>query len=132
MSLREPLDLAAEERPVHRLLAAIPPQTLPLGFRDAVMRRVSVGSTSVGWEWVVAAVLALPSLGFLAFQAATRGGEFLAAFNNLLVAATSDASQAFFFVDGLTVLALALLGLASLVAAHASTAASTQRTTTLR
>ena len=129
MSRQLPDDIETIELPVHRLLAAVPPQPVPLGFRDAVMRRVSVGSTSVGWEWVVAAVLALPSLGFLAFQAATRGGEFAAALNNLLVAATSDTSQAFFFVDGLTVLAVALLGLASLVAAHASTAVATQRST---
>ena len=131
MSLREPLDLEPEERATHRLLSAIPPQTLPLGFRDAVMRRVT-GDPSVGWEWIVAAVLALPSLAFLAFQVATRGGEFAAALNNMLLAATSDTSQAFFFVDGLTVIALALLGLASLVAAHASTAIATQRSTTSR
>src|SRR5207244_4005118 len=73
MSLREPLDLEPQERATHRLLSAVPPQTLPLGFRDAVMRRVT-GDPSVGWEWVVGAVLALPSLAFLAFHVATRVG----------------------------------------------------------
>jgi hypothetical protein len=126
MSLREPNDLEPAERGTHRLLAAIPPQALPLGFRDSVMRRVITGP-SVGWEWAVALVLAFPSLAFLAFQVATRGGEFAAALNNVIIAATNDTSQAFFFVDGLTVLALALLGLSSLIAAHASTAVATPR-----
>jgi hypothetical protein len=129
MSLREPGDLAPEERSVHRLLAAVPPQALPIGFRDAVMRRVATGPASVGWEWAVAAILALPSLAFLAFEMLTRGGEFAAALNNMLVAAASDTREAVFFVDGLTVLAVALLGLASLVAAHASTAVATHRST---
>ena len=88
MSLREPSDLEPEERGTHRLLAAIPPQALPLGFRDSVMRRVITGP-SVGWEWVVALVLAFPSLAFLAFQVATRGGEFAAALNNVIIAATN-------------------------------------------
>jgi hypothetical protein len=36
-----------------------------------------------------------------------------------MTAASSDTSEAFFFVDGLAVLALALLGMACAVAAHA-------------
>jgi len=129
VSLREPFDLEPAERRTHRLLAAVPPQALPLGFRDAIMRTVA-SERGVGWEWIVAAVLALPSVAFLAFQVATRGSEFAAALNNVVVAATNDTPQAFFFVDGLTVLAFALLGLASLIAAHASTAIPSRGSTT--
>jgi hypothetical protein len=69
---------------------------------------------------------------FLGYEVATRGAEFAAALNNVLVAATNDTPEAFFFVDGLTVLALALLGLASLVAAHAATSLGARRATTAR
>ncbi|MDP9251519.1 MAG: hypothetical protein M3O80_00810, partial [Chloroflexota bacterium] len=52
-------DLEPEERDLHFMLSAIPPQALPLGFRDAVMRKVA--ERRVGLEWLIAAVLALPS-----------------------------------------------------------------------
>lgn len=127
MSRQLPNDLESVEMPVHRLLAAVAPQPLPLGFRDAVMRRVSTHGVS-GWEWLVAAVLALPSLAFLTFQLIDRGDEFAAAVNNVFAAASSDAAEAFFFIDGTTVLALVLLGVASIIAAHASLLAPTRRT----
>ena len=106
---------------MHALLAAIPPQHLPLGFRDAVMRRVAA-RTAGAWEWMVAAILAAPAIAFLAYQFVDRGQEFAVAMNNVISAASSEAADAFFFVDGLTVLALALLGIASLFAAHATLA----------
>jgi hypothetical protein len=73
----------------------------------------------VGWELVVAALLALPSLAFLARQLVLHGEDFAAAFTNMVAAASSETSDAFFFVDGLTVVAIALLGIACAVAAHA-------------
>ena len=127
MSGQLPDDLESIERPVHRLLAAVPTQPLPLGFRDAVMRRVSARGVSA-WEWIIATVLALPSLAFLVFQLLDRGDEFAAAVNNVVAAASSDAADAFFFVDGTTVFALALLGIASIIAAHAALLSPTRRT----
>jgi hypothetical protein len=121
-----PDDLEPAERPVHRLLSTIPPQPLPLGFRDAVMRRVMERAAPT-WEWIVAGVLALPSLAFLAFQLVWHGDEFSVALNNVVSAAAADSAEAFFFIDGTTVLALALLGVASLLATHASVAAPARR-----
>jgi hypothetical protein len=112
-----PSDLEPEERELHSVLAALPPQALPVGFRDAVMRRVV--DRRVGWEWLVAAVLALPSLAFLARQLAESGQDFAAALTNVMTAASSSASNASFFIDGLTVLAVALVGIACVFAAHA-------------
>ena len=57
-------DLDADERELNYLLSAVPPQAPPVGFRDAVMRRVA--ERRVGWELLVAALLALPSLAYLA------------------------------------------------------------------
>ena len=119
MSGFEPADLEPAERHTHLLLAAVPPRALPLGFRDEVMRRIAHRTAA---EWIAAAVLALPSLVFLASQLATLGDELGAALNNVLSAAVADNAEAFFFVDGSTVLALAVLGVASLIAAHASMA----------
>ena len=114
---RGPSDLDLEERDLHEMLAALPPQALPVGFRDAVMRRIA--DRRVGWEWLVAAVLALPSLAFLARQLAESGQDFAAALVNVMTAASSGASNASFFIDGLTVLAVALVGIACVFAAHA-------------
>jgi hypothetical protein len=118
MSSFAPEDLDPAERRTHQLLASVPPQVLPLGFRDAVMRQVAGGRPT--WAWVIAAALALPSLGFLAYQFATHGDEFAAALNNVTAAASADTAEAFFFIDGATVLAFALVGIASLIAAHAA------------
>lgn len=112
-----PADLEPEERDIHWVLSAVAPQALPVGFRDAVMRRIV--ERRVGWEWLVAAVLALPSLAFLARQIAESGEEFGAALVNILAAASSDAASASFFIDGLTVLAVALIGIACVFAVHA-------------
>jgi len=121
-----PSDIETEERSTHQLLAAVPPQALPLGFRDAVMRRV-VSGQAVGWEWIVAGVLALPSIGFLIYQLSLHGDEFSAALNNVVTAASAESADAFFFIDGATVLALVILGVASLIAAHASIVAPVRR-----
>ncbi len=111
-------DLETAELTTDRLLSAIPPEALPLGFRDAVMRRIS-GERRPTWEWVVALTLALPSAAFLAREAAVHADDFTTALNNVALVASGQTSEAFFFVDGLMVLAVALVGTASLIAAHA-------------
>jgi len=126
MSRYAPSDIEPGERATQELLSAVPPQALPLGFRDAVMRRVASGE-AVGWEWIVAGVLALPSVGFLIYQVAIHGNEFSAALNNVVSAASAESADAFFFIDGTTVLALVILGVASLIAAHASIVAPVRR-----
>jgi hypothetical protein len=123
-----PSDLEPAERSVHQLLAAVPPQALPLGFRDAVMRRVSAREAGT-WEWIVASVLALPSVAFLIYQIATHGEEFTTALNNVMTAASAESADAFFFIDGAMVLALVILGVASLIAAHASIVTPLRRST---
>jgi hypothetical protein len=112
-----PSDLEPEERDLHDILSAIPPQAPPLGLRDLVMRRVV--ERRVGWEWLVAAILALPSLAFLARQIAESGQDFAAALTNVVSATSNDTASASFFIDGLTVLSVALVGVACILAVHA-------------
>jgi hypothetical protein len=126
MSRFAPADLEPAERRTHELLSSVPPRALPLGFRDAVMRQVA--SRRTAWEWIIAAALALPSLTFLAFETATHGDDFAAALNNVIVTAAAESADAFFFVDGTTVLALVLVGVASLIAAHAAIMSPARRT----
>ena len=128
MSRYAPSDLEPAESAIHEVLSAVAPQALPLGFRDGVMRRVAAGE-AVAWEWIVAGVLALPSVAFLIYQLATPGDEFTTALNNVMTAASAENADAFFFIDGTTVLALAILGVASLIAAHASIVAPLRRST---
>lgn len=123
--LRHGVDLDPEELDTHAVLSAVPPQALPVGFRDAVMRRVI--QRQVGWEWLVAALLALPSLAFLARQLSESGADFAAALTNVVAAASSETAGAAFFIDGLTVLAFALVGVACVVAAHALIAGAPRR-----
>jgi ABC-type Fe3+ transport system permease subunit len=123
--LHGPSDLEPEERDLHYVLSAIPPQAPPFGFRDAVMRRVV--ERRVGWEWLVAALLALPSLAYLARQLAESGEDFVAALTNIVTAASATTASPSFFLAGLTVLAVALVGVACVFAAHALMA-STPRT----
>ena len=115
--LHGPSDLEPEERDLHYVLSTIPPQAPPFGFRDAVMRRVV--ERRVGWEWLVAALLALPSLAYLARQLAESGEDFVAALTNIVTAAQASTASPSFFIDGLTVLAVALVGVACVFAAHA-------------
>ncbi len=119
--MSDPIDLAdfdPEERELHRLLASVAPIAPPVGFRDRVLDRIR-GERRVVWEWIVAAILALPSLVFLARQALIHGEDFALAMANIVTAASTETNDAFFFVDGLTILAIALLGVASAFAAHA-------------
>jgi hypothetical protein len=120
-----PSDLEPDERDLHLVLSALPPQAPPVGFRDGVMRRVV--ERRVGWELLVAALLALPSLAFLARQIAESGDDFAAALVNIFGAATSQTANASFFIDGLTVLAVTLVGIACVLAAHALIASTPRR-----
>jgi len=110
-------DLDPGELELDRLLAAVPPQSLPVGFRDTLMARLR--SRRVTWELMIALFFALPSLAFLARQVLVHGDDFAQAIANVMSATSSDTTDAFFFVDGLTVIALALLGVACAFAAHA-------------
>jgi len=56
---------------------------------------------------------------YLARLVMVHSDDFAQALGNVVTAASSEASDAFFFVDGLTVIALALLGTACAFAAHA-------------
>jgi hypothetical protein len=110
-------DLEPDERDLDRLLSTAPPMPLPLGFRDLVMTRLQ--DHGVTWEWIVAGLFAVPSLVYLARLVMVHGDDFAQALGNVVTAASSETSDAFFFVDGLTVIALALLGIACAFAAHA-------------
>ena len=114
-------DLGTEELEIHRLLSAVRPAALPLGFRDAVMRQVRNEGTATRWEWIFAATLALPSLAYLLWTLAAHGTELGASLNAILVAAQGldPTTGADVVVDGLAVISLALVGIGSAVAAHA-------------
>jgi len=113
-------DLEPKERPLHRVLSAVRPEPLPVGFRDAVMTRITADQ-GVAWEWIAAAALAIPSLGYLLWAVLRHGADLAAGLDRVLAAAQGleDASGTAFFVDGLLVVSVALVGLGSLIAAHA-------------
>lgn len=127
-------DLEPEERSVHRLLSAVRPEPLPLGFRDAVMRQVQAESGTTVWEWIIAAALALPGLAYLAWQASASGAELGASLSSIITAAQGldQASGAVVVVDGLAIMSLALVGIASAVAAHAMLRGTDHATTAAR
>lgn len=114
-------DLEPDELPLHRLLGAVRPEPLPVGFRDAVMARVHDDGASTRWEWIFAAILALPSLAYLAARMVSSGTELGASLSAIVVAAQGlDSTRgAVVVVDGLAIASLALLGVGSAVAAHA-------------
>ena len=122
-------DLDPAERALHHVLAAVRPEPLPVGFRDAVMRRVTAGR-GIGWEWIAAAALAIPSLGYVIWTVLVHGAELAAGADGIFAAAQGldDAAGAAFFVDGLLVIAVALVGLGSLIAAHAMLRGTAHRT----
>jgi hypothetical protein len=114
-------DLENDELEIHRLLSAARPAPLPVGFRDGVMQRIRGDGPATRWEWIFAAVLALPSLAYLGWGLVAHGAELGASFSAILVAAqgldqTTGADVA---IDGLLIISLALLGIGSAVAAHA-------------
>ncbi|MDP9245519.1 MAG: hypothetical protein M3O64_02600 [Chloroflexota bacterium] len=114
-------DLEQDELALHQLLSAAKPASLPLGFRDAVMVRVRGDGAPTRWEWILAAILALPSLAYLAWGMTAHGAELGASISAILVAAQGleQTSGADIVIDGLAIISLALLGIGSAVAAHA-------------
>lgn len=94
------------------------PEAPPIGFKDLVMRRVGERLPN-GWKWIIAAALTLPSFLFLAWEIATRGDHLLNGIARTIELAQGNQPEMFFFVDGLVVLAVALLALGSIIAAHA-------------
>lgn len=114
-------DLDQEELAIHRLLSAVKPEPLPIGFRDSVMRQVRNEGAPAVWEWLVAAAFALPGLAYLAWRLAASGGEMVTSLSSILTAAagmdlTGSADVA---IDGLAIMSVALVGVASVLAAHA-------------
>ncbi|MDP9321539.1 MAG: hypothetical protein M3P16_10650 [Chloroflexota bacterium] len=127
-------DLDRDELEIHQLLSAAKPASPPIGFRDAVMRRVRSDGPATRWEWVFAAVLALPSLAYLVWGLTAHGAELGASISAILVAAQGldQTSGADIVVDGLVVISLALVGIGSAVAAHAMLRGSEQHRMTAR
>lgn len=115
---RRPADLGAEERAVDRVLAAVPPVAPPLGFREAVMSRIRAEHRSP-YEWPVALALVLPSLAYVVWAIGQGGADIALAIESMFKLAAGTEEQAFFAVDGLLVLAFALLGIGALVGSHA-------------
>jgi hypothetical protein len=122
-------DLEPDELGIHSLLSAARPEPLPVGFRDAVMERVRGEGTASRWEWTFAAILALPSLAYLAQRMASSGTELGSSISAILVAAQGlDATAgAVVAIDGLAVISLAFVGVGSAVAAHAMLRGSERR-----
>jgi hypothetical protein len=114
-------DLDHDELEIHQLLSAAKPAPLPIGFRDGVMERVRSDGPATRWEWIFAAVLALPSLAYLVWGLVVHGAELGASLSAILVAAQGldQTTTADVVVDGLAIISLALLGIGSAVAAHA-------------
>jgi hypothetical protein len=114
-------DLDPDEMEIHQLLSAAKPAPLPIGFRDGVMERVRSDGPATRWEWIFAAVLAVPSLAYLAWGLVAHGAELGASLSAILVAAQGldQTTTADVVIDGLAIISLALLGIGSAVAAHA-------------
>lgn len=114
-------DLEHDELDLHTLLSAAKPAPLPIGFRDTVMSRIRSDGAPTRWEWIFAAVLALPSLAYLIWGLTAHGTELGASISAILVAAQGldQTSGADVVVDGLAIVSLALVGIGSAVAAHA-------------
>lgn len=118
MTGHRPADLGPEERAVDRVLAAVPPVAPPLGSVEAVMKRIGAEHRSP-YEWPMALALVLPSLAYVVWAVATGGADLTAALENIFTLASGTGEEAFFAVDGLLVLAFALLGIGALVGSHA-------------
>lgn len=112
------IDVDRDEAAFDRVFGSIPPTAPPVGFRDGVMRRVR-GDTWSAVEIAIALALALPSLAFLVWDFVSEGLDLETALGNVLTLSGAGQDQAFFSVDGLLVVAFALLGVGALVGSHA-------------
>lgn len=118
MTGRRQSDLGPEERAVDRVLAAVPPVAPPLGSLERVMARIRAEDRSP-YEWPIALALVLPSLAYVVWAIATGGADMSLALENTFTLASGTGAEAFFAVDGLLVLAFALLGMGALIGSHA-------------
>ena len=116
-------DDAPMERAFSEIFHRLPLEPTPLRFRDAVMARLATTQARTWrWEWVVAAVIAVPNLLFLFWDLADRGDDLVAAFGGLtdaLLGAESWDASVSVYVDGLLLVAIAFVGLAALLVTHA-------------
>jgi len=94
------------------------PVAPPLGFREAVMARIRAEHRSP-YEWPVALALVLPSLAYVVWAIGQGGADIAVALDGMFTLAAGTGDEAFFAVDGLLVLAFALLGIGALVGSHA-------------
>lgn len=108
-----------EEQSYTALFQQLPMEPAPPGLRDAVMARIARERVRRVPEAIVAAALALPSLLFLLWDLSFRS-DVGAAVSGLFDALAAEApGEPVFFVDGLMVLALAMVGLAGVLLTHA-------------
>lgn len=107
------------ERALTELFQRLPSEAPPLGFRDAVMARIA-RERARRWEraLVLAAAVAIPNLLFLLWQVLDSGEELSRAGASLMDALLGmeqwDAGTSV-YVDGIVLLAVALLGLTALL-----------------
>lgn len=109
-----------DERAFTELFQRLPSEPPPLGFRDAVMSRIARRRRHP-WEWVAAAAVAIPNLLFLAWQLLEHGEELAVAMTSLtntLLGVEEWSPTASVYVDGMLLLAVALVGLAGLLVTH--------------
>jgi hypothetical protein len=128
-------DESRTERAFTELFHRLPFEPPPLGFRESVMTRIAAArSRSWRWEWLVAAIIAVPNLLFLAWDVIERGDDLAAAFaglTNALLGIEDWDATASVYVDGLLLVAVACVGLAALLATHALLAEERSRSRTL-
>lgn len=111
-------DIDPGETAFDGVFASAPPVAPPVGFRDGVMKRVR-GDAWPMLEWAIAAALVLPSLAFLVWETLVEGLDLGGLFENVMSVLAGASDQAFFSVDGLLVVAFALLGVGAVVGSDA-------------
>ena len=128
-------DETRTERAFTELFHRLPLEPVPLGFRDAVMSRIAASTARAWrWEWIIAALIALPNAVFLLWSYAENGDDIsaaLAGVMNALLGLEAWDGSASVYVDGLLVLAVALVGVAALLATHALVSEERHRTGSL-
>lgn len=110
-----------DERTFTNLFQRLPREPAPPQLRERVMTRIARERRHHVPEALVALALALPSLAFLGWELLARGGDLAEATTSLFDAIWGEwqSGELVFFVDGLSVLAVAMLGLAGVLLTHA-------------
>ena len=111
------------ERTFTELFQRMPTEHAPLGFRDTVMARIAAESARRWrWEWLAAFAVAIPSLIFLMSTLIEHGdelGDGLGSIANALLGLEDWDASTSVYVDGIVLLAVALVGIAGLLVTHA-------------